>query len=136
MDVGVEAPGGAQDARQVGVVAPVVDATERAVGFTPGPWTVVEYHNESLVIHYSEDNRICFMATPGARDKFKTIEANANLIGAAPDLYAALNLAAKVFAMLVSPQVISGSSVEVAWAQVVGAELKARAALAKARGAP
>jgi hypothetical protein len=59
----------------------------------PGPWTVEEYGDEespALVIHSDIDFRICFMATPGLRDDPETIEANAHLIAAAPDMLAAL----------------------------------------------
>lgn len=62
--------------------------------FTPGPWTVVPYGDgDSLVIHSSDENRVCFMATHGgSRKSWETIQANANAIAALPDLYEALRL--------------------------------------------
>ncbi|WP_377838661.1 hypothetical protein [Bosea sp. UC22_33] len=58
-------------------------------GHTKGPWTVREYGDgDSLVIHASEDWRICFMATPGSSpNAMQRIEANAHLIAAAPDMF-------------------------------------------------
>lgn len=56
---------------------------------TPGPWTVEEYGDEdcpTLVIHHDDENRICFMATPGSHGDPAKIGANAYLIAAAPDL--------------------------------------------------
>lgn len=56
---------------------------------TPGPWTVVEYGDDSpgaLVVHSDRDNRVCFMATPGRTGDFDRIAANARLIAAAPKL--------------------------------------------------
>lgn len=56
----------------------------------PGPWTVEEYGYDdppALVIHTDEIHRVCFMATPGSMCDPETIEANANLIAAAPDLH-------------------------------------------------
>lgn len=67
-----------------------------APAFTPGPWAIVPYgdeRNTNLVIHSDPQNRVCFMATPGqnrAEDE-ETIEANARLIAAAPELYEALD---------------------------------------------
>ena len=60
--------------------------------FTPGPWTVEHYGDgDSLVLHSDGNTRVCFMATPGSSPRvFPTIEANARLIAAAPDLYEAL----------------------------------------------
>ena len=72
----------------------------RGTKFTPGPWHVVPYGDgDSLVICMDEAgyHRIAFMATPNCRDdarrrqQWSEIEANANLIGAAPDLYEALS---------------------------------------------
>lgn len=61
---------------------------------TPGPWTIEEYGDDNapaLVIHRGEtENRICFMATPGSYGDPAKIEADAHLIGAAPDLLASL----------------------------------------------
>ena len=57
---------------------------------TPGPWSVERYGDgdgDSLVIHSGEDWRVCFMATPGSSpNAMARIEANANLIAAAPTL--------------------------------------------------
>jgi hypothetical protein len=60
---------------------------------TPSPWTIHEYGDDdlpNLVIHQDSERRICFMATPGSQGDPAIIEANANLICAAPDLYDAL----------------------------------------------
>ena len=56
---------------------------------TPAPWTIEEYGNDetpNLVIHKDSESRICFMATPGSHGDPAIIEANAQLIAAAPDL--------------------------------------------------
>jgi hypothetical protein len=60
--------------------------------YTPGPWTVEEYGDDetpALVIHKDTESRVCFMATPGSHGDPETIEADARLIVAAPDLLAA-----------------------------------------------
>ena len=58
---------------------------------TPGPWTVERYvDGDSLVIHSNDENRVCFMATPGSWGDPAKIEADARLIAAAPELLAAL----------------------------------------------
>jgi hypothetical protein len=46
------------------------------------PWRIVEYGDgDSLAIHYAEDWRVCFMATPGdSRQAMERIVANAELI--------------------------------------------------------
>ena len=57
----------------------------------PGPWAVVPYGDgNSLVVHCTEDDRVCFMARPGIAGRMAEIRANARLIAAAPDLLAAL----------------------------------------------
>jgi hypothetical protein len=65
-----------------------------AAAFTPGPWhslDIGEIVPSDADGYPCDDLRICFMATagsdPAAPDR---IEANARLIGAAPDLYVAL----------------------------------------------
>lgn len=52
---------------------------------TAGPWYVVEYGDgDSLAIHYSEYERLCFMATPGdSPGAMKKIAANAAFISVA-----------------------------------------------------
>lgn len=49
---------------------------------TQGPWNVVEYGDgDSLVIHYGDEHRICFMATPGgSAGEWRRIQANATFI--------------------------------------------------------
>ena len=63
--------------------------------FTPGPWAVsedprpgMEWNNE-IVTAADYDNRICYMAN-GGKERADEFLANAFLIAAAPDLYAAL----------------------------------------------
>jgi hypothetical protein len=61
---------------------------------TPGPWTVEEYGDDdtpALVIHKDTETRVCFMATPGSHGDPAKIEADANLIAAAPEMLAALD---------------------------------------------
>ena len=101
--------------------------TERP--WTAGPWTIVPYGDgDSLVIHVEgTDWRICFMATPGSSPRaMDTIEANAALIAAAPDLYEAL-------------EALHDDCVEYSRINNLGGEdnhvlKQARAALARARG--
>jgi hypothetical protein len=51
---------------------------------TQEEWCVVEYNDgKSLVIHSDDENRVCFMATPGAYGNPERIEANAEFIAAA-----------------------------------------------------
>jgi hypothetical protein len=59
---------------------------------TAGPWQIVPYGDgDSLVVHAGEDERVCFMATPGeSPGAMSRIEANARLIAAAPAMYEAL----------------------------------------------
>ena len=60
---------------------------------TPGQWLIVEYGDEgwpNLAIHSDDENRVCFMPTPGSRGDPARIEADAYLIAAAPDLLEAL----------------------------------------------
>ena len=57
-------------------------------------WTVERYGDgDSLVIHSDPDHRVCFMAMPGKLGSQDEIEANANLIVAAPNLYEELESA-------------------------------------------
>lgn len=73
---------------------------------TPAPWKIVEYGDgDSLAIHDGDSaNRVCFMATHGgSRKAWETIQANAKLIAAAPEMDAllaeaadALNLSMKI----------------------------------------
>lgn len=96
------------------------------VAHTAGPWSVAEYGDgDSLVIHAGEDWRVCFMATPGSSPRaMETIEANARLIAAAPDLLEALKEIER----------ICGGASNFTGESVIAA--KARAALAKAEGQP
>lgn len=61
-------------------------------------------------------------------------DANARLIAAAPDLLEALRDAQKALALIVEPDAIKQSTVINAFAQTMAAEVKARAAIAKAEG--
>jgi hypothetical protein len=62
--------------------------------FTPGPWHQVRHEDsDSILICTAPDGhwRICFMATPGdSPGAMQHIEADANLISAAPEMYEAL----------------------------------------------
>lgn len=53
---------------------------------TEGPWRIVKYGDgDSLVIHSDDDNRVCFMATPGgSQASWRTICGNAAFIESAP----------------------------------------------------
>lgn len=68
--------------------------SEDAPKWTRSPWHVVEYGDgDQLVVCSDVDGnwRICFMATHGgSRASWGKIQAEANLIAAAPDLYQAL----------------------------------------------
>lgn len=109
--------------------------TERP--WTSGPWTIVPYGDgDSLVIHVEgTDWRICFMATPGSSPRaMDTIEANAALIAAAPDLYEALEALLRIVEsefQVERDERPDGSHIA---ASVRGDWLQARAALARARG--
>lgn len=95
--------------------------------WTPGPWFVVPYYGDSLVICTDEDgdNRVCFMATSNDRAvRESRIALDARLISAAPDMVEALRAAANLLAAR------TGSDDDVACAVISAA----RAALAKARG--
>ncbi len=61
------------------------DLEEKARGAVAGPWHVVEYGDgDSLVIHYGDEHRICFMATHGGSQReWQRIQANAAFIAAA-----------------------------------------------------
>lgn len=97
------------------------------------PWHVVQYGDgDSLVICSDVDGnwRICFMATHGgSQSSRKRIQAEADLIAAAPDLYAALE---EVTDALVATLVFDGWDVHEARARPE--VVRARAALGKARG--
>jgi hypothetical protein len=91
--------------------------------FTPGPWHVVRYGDgDSLVIHHSDEERVCFMATPGSSPAMKRIQANASLITAAPELYEAL------------AALIEATERHVFGNECLIERIAAHAALAKARG--
>ena len=79
---------------------------------TPGPWTVVPYGDgDSLVICSDEGGewRICFMATHGGTETvWRSIQANARLIAAAPELLAALIAARNTLAGCGMPSIAAG----------------------------
>jgi hypothetical protein len=64
----------------------------RYEGLEREDWTVVEYGDgDSLAIHHSPDNRVCFMATHGGSEKaWRAIQKRAELIADAPKLLSAL----------------------------------------------
>lgn len=88
-----------------------------------GPWHVVPYGDgDQLVVCSDVDGnwRICFMATHGgSRSSWEKIQAEADLIAAAPELYDALYAVMLEF----GPGTMSDAAFEAA-----------NAALAKARG--
>jgi hypothetical protein len=92
-----------------------------------------------------EDRQAVFDSLPNALDGFlklwgwlhfaKAIEAQVKKKNAAhDDLLEALKEARETLAMLTDPERIQQSRVQIAWAQAVAAEAKARAAIAKATG--
>lgn len=103
--------------------------------FTPGPWTIEHYGDgDSLVLHSDGNTRICFMATPGSSPRaFATIEANASLIAAAPDLVEALTEIVAHCGMTREEFVLQGPAF--ASKQVERAVSIAKAAISKALGA-
>lgn len=94
--------------------------------FTPGPWSIEDART------LLRDKKECDHGRRPITDQ--TVEANAHLIAAAPDLYEALDQCQKALALMVSPEAIASSSVTHAWAAATAAEATARATLAKARG--
>jgi len=116
-----------------------------SAAFTPGPWTAERVyvtrnepdmrvtaqdgHRHVADVGYSDDPK----NTIFTRD-VEEMRANAFLIAAAPELLAALQEARETLAMLTDPERIQQSRVQIAWAQAVAAEAKARAAIAKATG--
>jgi hypothetical protein len=71
------------------------------VQHTPGPWTIELYGEPDYptqVIHSSDENRVCFMATAGSNGDPAMIEADAKLIAAAPDLLETLAWVRKNYA--------------------------------------
>lgn len=114
---------------------------------TPGPWRAVkgalgsnpnvfEICSEDLGDHTYEV--VGHVSTRKFSDMTridnKVIEANARLIAAAPDLLAALKECQQTLAMLTDHDRIKESRVQIAWAQAIAAEAKARTAIAKGEG--
>jgi len=62
----------------------------------------------------------------------ETLEADAYLIAASPDMLAALHIAQAALAMMIEPNSISKTTLPIAFAQATEAEAKARTAIAKA----
>ena len=139
-------------------VALTAERTESAVpqrqpAFTPGPWSVsgiveARYLNgigDVTLVRRTDarDNRyvaMCSLDAMGhdsgsARTTPSEREANAHLIAAAPDMYAALTECQQILAILVDPANKGGGITNMAaWENCVLAEVHARAALRKARG--
>ena len=65
---------------------------EQTVSHTPGPWFVFFGPPNGVAVHWSHDGQICPLRwTDGLREQVeKRVIADANLIAAAPDLFAAL----------------------------------------------
>lgn len=99
--------------------------------WTKGPWSVVRYGDgDSLVIHSSEDIRVCFMATPGSPSAgMGAIPANARLIAASPDMHEAL---AKCLALIDDMSRFVGQMSLQDYALFNEAPMLARRALSKA----
>lgn len=68
---------------------------------TPGPWHVVPYGDGNALVICTEPDgnwRICFLATPGdSSGAWETINADARLISAAPEMLEALKQARDLF---------------------------------------
>ena len=97
---------------------------------TPGPWTIEEYGDDdapTLVIHKDSESRVCFMATPGSHGDPATIEADARLIAAAPEMLEALKHAYEALAWYDGLQFEYGGKI---------ADEVISAAIAKAEGKP
>ena len=66
--------------------------------FTPGPWTATyDSQLQALIEIYNTEDRIMVAVLPdrGTVEAMPEIEANANLIAAAPDMYEALEFQCK-----------------------------------------
>lgn len=97
-----------------------------ATKFTPGPW--VTHKGHSVVGISAADRDIADTSSKAYYQAFDEEDlANAHLIAAAPDLYAAL-YACETVMMMVEPRSDK--------AEYLGALNAAKAALAKARGEP
>lgn len=105
--------------------------------FTPGPWEAVLLNDWSDATYIEGALFASQRALPGKFDQKEQdkIHANAHLIAAAPDLYEALHqLVGNISdAVLEPPKFLSAAAI-VFWNESVGEILRARAALAKARG--
>ena len=98
-----------------------------SVAFTPGPWEVVMHERFPFQREVKAENEyICDMEGL-SDDDMPTVHANARLIAAAPEMYAALKVLAEKFPILLSAL---GNSVEAVKSNIYIAN--AKAALAKA----
>ena len=91
--------------------------------FTPGPWTATyDSQLQAAIEIYSTEDRIIVAVLPdrGTIEAMSEIEANANLIAAAPDMYEALETIERVAG--------------IGMMEDDPARVKARDALRKARG--
>jgi hypothetical protein len=104
-------------------------AEQKSGMHTATPWLMKRGHE-------TDDCRGVFIIENASHDVVAEFvwEDDARLIAAAPELLAALQEARDVLAMLTDPERIKESRVQIAWAQAVAAEAKARAALARATG--
>lgn len=105
--------------------------------FTPGPWRVApasHYAGSAINVDAGENGLAGFICETGHRGDHEAA-ANAYLIAAAPDMYAALTECQQILAILVDPANKGGGITNMAaWENCVLAEVHARAALRKARG--
>lgn len=114
-------------------------ASETEAKWTDTPWEAVpadEYHGW-YITNPVTGATVCdfyFMSPNGGFVRLRDDEPNARLMVAAPDMYEALRLCKEALDAVVSPPAIKSTSTVHAYAQCVAAELKARAALAKATG--
>jgi len=102
---------------------------------TPGPWSCF-YKPKYDEWHVSLPMANCGMKLALAPDGIQSEnrEADAHLIGAAPEMLAALQECQSALAMMVSPNSIEQTTVANAFAAATAADVKARAAIAKAEG--
>lgn len=102
-----------------------------ATKFTPGPWKV-SLTDDTVVVDAARREVAAIDGDYNQPETWPIMEANAKLIAAAPDMYAALDECQRALAMLVSEDSVRSTTSAQAYATAVAAEAKARAALSRA----